>query len=74
MPKIKQSQHFVRGYRVKVTAACKLTKCGLVLVIAFSCFLCSTIKFIEKVIDRLTQTPLCGFTFATQKPLVKTSL
>ena len=28
----------------------------------------------EKVIDRLTQTPLCGFTFATQKPLIKASL
>ena len=26
---------------------------------------------IEKVIDRPTQTPLCGFTFATQKPLLK---
>ena len=29
---------------------------------------------IEKVIDRPTQTPLCGFTFATQKPLIKASL
>ena len=29
---------------------------------------------IEKVIDRPAQTPLCGFTFATQKPLIKASL
>ena len=29
---------------------------------------------IEKVIDRPTQTPLCGFTFAMQKPLIKASL
>ena len=29
---------------------------------------------IEKVTDRPTQTPLCGFTFATQKPLIKASL
>ena len=29
---------------------------------------------VEKVIDRPTQTPLCGFTFATQKPLIKASL
>ena len=32
------------------------------------------IFWIEKVIDRPTQTPLCGFTFATQKPLIKASL
>ena len=29
---------------------------------------------IEKVIERPTQTPLFGFTFATQKPLIKASL
>lgn len=33
-----------------------------------------TVNVIEKVIDRPTQTPLCGFTFATQKPLIKASL
>ena len=30
--------------------------------------------YMLKVIDRPTQTPLCGFTFATQKPLIKASL
>ena len=34
----------------------------------------ATPKSIEKVIDRPTQTPLCDFTFATQKPLIKASL
>ena len=33
-----------------------------------------TVNVIEKVIDRPTQTPLCGFTFAMQKPLIKASL
>ena len=35
---------------------------------------CKAEMFIEKVIDRPTQTPLCGFTFAMQKPLIKASL
>ena len=56
--------------------------CGFVLGTLYNCTECDVtqagpawkISQIKKVIDRPTQTPLCGFTFATQKPLIKASL
>ena len=57
--------------------------CGFVLGILYNCTECGVtqgtgpvwkVSQIEKVIDRPTQTPLRGFTFATHKPLIKASL